>query len=234
MKRSKAYQEALKKFDRNRLYEPTEAMQLVKEISSTRFDETVEVHIKLGVDPRHADQQVRGTVSLPHGTGKTRKVLVFAKGDKQKEAENAGADYVGAEELAEKIQGGWFDFDVAVATPDMMAVVGKLGKILGPRGLMPNPKAGTVTFDIERTINELKAGRIEYRVDKTAIIHAPIGKVSFEIDKLMDNLNSFAEALIKARPAAAKGQYMRSVTVCSTMGPGVKINPLVLMAANKK
>jgi len=234
MKKSKAYQEALKKFDRNRLYEPTEAMQLVKEISSTRFDETVEVHIKLGVDPRHADQQVRGTVSLPHGTGKTRKVLVFAKGDKQKEAENAGADYVGAEELAEKIQGGWFDFDVAVATPDMMAVVGKLGKILGPRGLMPNPKAGTVTFDIERTINELKAGRIEYRVDKTAIIHAPIGKVSFEIEKLMDNLNSFAEALIKARPAAAKGQYMRSVTVCSTMGPGVKINPLVLMAANKK
>lgn len=234
MKRSKAYQEALKKFDSHHLYDPAEAMQLVKEMSSTKFDETVEVHIKLGVDPRHADQQVRGTVSLPHGTGKTRKVLVFAKGEKQKEAENAGADYVGAEELAEKIQGGWFDFDVAVATPDMMAVVGKLGKILGPRGLMPNPKAGTVTFDIERTIKELKAGRIEYRVDKTAIIHAPIGRVSFEIEKLMDNLNSFAEALIKARPAAAKGQYMRSVTVCSTMGPGVKINPLVLMAANKK
>jgi large subunit ribosomal protein L1 len=234
MKRSKAYQEALKKFDRNHLYDPTEALQLVKEMSATKFDETVEVHIKLGVDPRHADQQVRGTVSLPHGTGKTRKVLVFAKGDKQKEAENAGADYVGAEELAEKIQGGWFDFDVAVATPDMMSVVGKLGKILGPRGLMPNPKAGTVTFDIERTINELKAGRIEYRVDKTAIIHAPIGRVSFEIEKLLDNLNTFAEALIKARPAAAKGQYMRSVTVCSTMGPGVKINPPVLMAANKK
>jgi large subunit ribosomal protein L1 len=234
MKRSKAYQEALKKFDRNHLYDPTEALQLVKEMSATKFDETVEVHIKLGVDPRHADQQVRGTVSLPHGTGKTRKVLVFAKGDKQKEAENAGADYVGAEELAEKIQGGWFDFDVAVATPDMMSVVGKLGKILGPRGLMPNPKAGTVTFDIERTINELKAGRIEYRVDKTAIIHAPIGRVSFEIEKLLDNLNTFAEALIKARPAAAKGQYMRSVTVCSTMGPGVKINPLVLMAANRK
>ena len=234
MKKSKAYQEALKKFDRHHLYDPAEALQLVKEMSSTKFDETVEVHIKLGVDPRHADQQVRGTVSLPHGTGKTRKVLVFAKGEKQKEAETAGADYVGAEELAEKIQGGWFDFDVAVATPDMMAVVGKLGKILGPRGLMPNPKAGTVTFDIERTINELKAGRIEYRVDKTAIIHAPIGRVSFEIDKLMDNLNSFAEALIKARPAAAKGQYMRSVTICSTMGPGVKINPPVLMAANKK
>ncbi|MDD2372736.1 MAG: 50S ribosomal protein L1 [Syntrophomonadaceae bacterium] len=234
MKRSKAYQEALKKLDSNHLYDPAEALQLVKEMSSTRFDETVEVHIKLGVDPRHADQQVRGTVSLPHGTGKTRKVLVFAKGEKQKEAETAGADYVGAEELAEKIQGGWFDFDIAVATPDMMAVVGKLGKILGPRGLMPNPKAGTVTFDIERTINELKAGRIEYRVDKTAIIHAPIGRVSFEVEKLMDNLNTFAEALIKARPAAAKGQYMRSVTVCSTMGPGVKINPPVLMAVNKK
>ena len=234
MKKSKAYQEALKKFDRQHLYDPAEALQLVKEMSGTRFDETVEVHIKLGVDPRHADQQVRGTVSLPHGTGKTRKVLVFAKGDKQKEADSAGADYVGAEELAEKIQAGWFDFDVAVATPDMMSVVGKLGKILGPRGLMPNPKAGTVTFDIERTINELKAGRIEYRVDKTAIIHVPIGRVSFEIDKLMDNLNSFAGALIKARPAAAKGQYMRSVTICSTMGPGVKINPQVLMAANKK
>jgi len=233
MKKSKAYQDALKKLDRNRLYDPAEAMQLVKEMSSARFDETVEVHIKLGVDPRHADQQVRGTVSLPHGTGKTRKVLVFAKGEKQKEAVNAGADYVGAEELAEKIQGGWFDFDVAVATPDMMAVVGKLGKILGPRGLMPNPKAGTVTFDIERTINELKAGRIEYRVDKTAIIHAPIGRVSFEAEKLLDNLNVFAEALIKARPAAAKGQYMRSVSVCSTMGPGVKINPLVLMSANR-
>ncbi|MGS0765770.1 50S ribosomal protein L1 [Syntrophomonas curvata] len=233
MKKSKAYQEALKKLDRNHLYDPAEALQLVKDMSSARFDETVEIHIKLGVDPRHADQQVRGTVSLPHGTGKTRKVLVFAKGEKQKEAQNAGADYVGAEELAEKIQGGWFDFDVAVATPDMMAVVGKLGKILGPRGLMPNPKAGTVTFDIERTINELKAGRIEYRVDKTAIIHVPIGRVSFEAEKLLDNLNVFAEALIKARPAAAKGQYMRSVSVCSTMGPGVKINPLVLMAANR-
>lgn len=233
MKKSKAYKEAIKKLDRNNLYDPAEALQLVKDMSSARFDETVEVHIKLGVDPRHADQQVRGTVSLPHGTGKTRKVLVFAKGEKQKEALNAGADYVGAEELAEKIQGGWFDFDVAVATPDMMAVVGKLGKILGPRGLMPNPKAGTVSFDIERTINELKAGRIEYRVDKTAIIHAPIGRVSFEAEKLLDNLNVFAEALIKARPAAAKGQYMRSVSVCSTMGPGVKINPLVLISANR-
>lgn len=233
MKHGKLYKEQEKKYDKAVLHDPAEALKIVKELSAAKFDETVEVHIKLGVDPRHADQQVRGTVSLPHGTGKTRKVLVFAKGEKHKEAELAGADYVGAEELAEKIQGGWFDFDVAVATPDMMAVVGKLGKILGPRGLMPNPKAGTVTFDIERTVNELKAGRIEYRVDKTSIIHAPIGRVSFDIEKLMDNLNVLAEALIKAKPAAAKGQYMRSVNVCSTMGPGVKVNPLVLMAANK-
>jgi large subunit ribosomal protein L1 len=233
VKRGKAYKEVNKKIDRMKLYEPAEAMQLVKEVATAKFDETVEVHIKLGVDPRHADQQVRGTVSLPHGTGKTRKVLVFAKGEKQKEAENAGADYVGGEELAEKIKGGWFDFDVAVATPDMMAVVGKLGKLLGPRGLMPNPKAGTVTFDIERTISELKAGRIEYRVDKNSIVHVPLGRVSFDLDKLMDNLNTFAEALIKAKPAAAKGQYMRSVSVCSTMSPGIKINPIVLMAANK-
>ncbi|HBK54608.1 MAG TPA: 50S ribosomal protein L1 [Syntrophomonas wolfei] len=233
MKRGKNYQQASKKLDSLVLYEPREALELVKEIAKAKFDETVEVHIKLGVDPRHADQQVRGTVSLPNGTGKTRKVLVFAKGEKIKEAELAGADYVGGEDLAEKIQGGWFDFDVAVATPDMMAVVGKMGKILGPRGLMPNPKAGTVTFDIERTIKELKAGRIEYRVDKSAIVHAPIGRISFEVDKLQENLNAFAEALLKARPAAAKGQYMRSVTVCSTMSPGVKINPLVLMAANK-
>lgn len=233
MKRSKAYKNAIQKIEKNKLYEPQEALNLVKEMASAKFDETVEVHIKLGVDPRHADQQVRGTVSLPHGTGKTRKVLVFAKGDKAKEAEQAGADFVGGDELAEKIQGGWFDFDVAVATPDMMAVVGKLGKILGPRGLMPNPKSGTVTFDIERTINELKAGRIEYRVDKTSIIHAPIGRVSFEADKLQENLNAFADALIKAKPAAAKGQYMRSVSICSTMGPGIKVNPLVIMAANR-
>lgn len=233
MKKGKAYSDAIKKIEKSKLYDPQEALNLVKEIATAKFDETVEVHIKLGVDPRHADQQVRGTVSLPNGTGKTRKVLVFAKGEKVKEAEQAGADYVGGEELAEKIQGGWFDFDIAVATPDMMAVVGKLGKILGPRGLMPNPKSGTVTFDIERTINELKAGRIEYRVDKTSIVHAPIGRVSFEVEKLQENLNAFAEALIKAKPAAAKGQYMRSVSICSTMGPGVKINPLVIMAANK-
>ncbi|MEN6389463.1 MAG: 50S ribosomal protein L1 [Syntrophomonas sp.] len=230
---TKNYADAIKQIDRNKLYEPAEALQLAKELSKAKFDETVEVHIKLGVDPRHADQQVRGTVSLPHGTGKTRKVLVFAKGEKLKEAENGGADFFGGEELAEKIQGGWFDFDVAVATPDMMAVVGKLGKILGPRGLMPNPKAGTVTFDIERTIKELKAGRIEFRVDKTSIVHAPIGRVSFDQSQLLDNLNAFAEALIKAKPAAAKGQYMRSVSICSTMGPGIKINPLVVMAANR-
>lgn len=233
MKRGKSYQDSAQQIDKTQLYEPAQALQIVKDIAKAKFDETVEVHIKLGVDPRHADQQVRGTVSLPHGTGKTRKVLVFAKGEKVKEAENAGADFVGAEDLAEKIQGGWFEFDVAVATPDMMAVVGKLGKILGPRGLMPNPKSGTVTFDIERTIKELKAGRIEYRVDKTSIIHAPIGRVSFDVEKLQENLTVFSEALIKARPAAAKGQYMRSVTVCSTMGPGVRINPLVLAALSK-
>jgi len=233
MKRGKAYKEAMAKIDGNRLYEPSEAIKLVKEIATAKFDETVEAHVKLGVDPRHADQQVRGTVSLPHGTGKTLKVLVFAKGEKVKEAEQAGADYVGAEDLAEKIQAGWFDFDVAVATPDMMSVVGRLGKILGPRGLMPNPKAGTVTFDIERTIKELKAGRIEFRVDKTSIVHVPIGRISFDEAKLQDNLNAFAEALIKAKPAAAKGQYMRSVNICSTMGPGIKINPLILIAANK-
>lgn len=233
MKRGKKYEDAVKKIDRSKLYEPGEALSLVKEIAVAKFDETVEAHVKLGVDPRHADQQVRGTVSLPHGTGKTLKVLVFAKGEKQKEAEAAGADFVGAEDLAEKIQGGWFDFDVAVATPDMMAVVGRLGKILGPRGLMPNPKAGTVTFDIERTIKELKAGRIEFRVDKTSIVHVPIGRVSFEVEKLQENLNAFAEALLKAKPAAAKGQYMRSVNICSTMGPGIKVNPLILIAANK-
>ncbi|MGI6551271.1 MAG: 50S ribosomal protein L1 [Syntrophomonadales bacterium] len=233
MKRGKNYQEAQKQIDNEKLYDPQEALQKVKELSRAKFDETIEVHIKLGVDPRHADQQVRGTVSLPHGTGKTRRVLVFAKGDKAKEAEQAGADFVGAEDLQEKIQGGWLDFDVAVATPDMMSVVGRLGKILGPRGLMPNPKSGTVTFDIARTIKELKAGRIEYRVDKTAIIHAPIGKVSFSLEALEENFNAFADALIKAKPAAAKGQYMRSISVCSTMGPGIRMNPIVVMQKGK-
>ena len=233
MKRGKNYQDAAKQIEAEKLYEPREALQKVKELSRAKFDETIEVHIKLGIDPRHADQQVRGTVSLPHGTGKTRRVLVFAKGDKAKEAEQAGADIVGAEDLQEKIQGGWLEFDVAVATPDMMSVVGRLGKILGPRGLMPNPKSGTVTFDIARTINELKAGRIEYRIDKTAIIHVPIGKVSFSIEALEDNFNTFADALIKARPAAAKGQYMRSISVCSTMGPGIRMNPVVVMQKGK-
>lgn len=231
MRRSKAYKGASAKIDKQKLYEPMEALNLVKEVSTAKFDETVEAHFKLGVDPRHADQQVRGTVSLPHGTGKVVRVLVFAKGEKIREAEASGADFVGGDDLAEKIQGGWFDFDVAVATPDMMGVVGKLGKILGPRGLMPNPKSGTVTFDIERTIKELKAGRIEYRVDRTSIIHVPIGRVSFEPEKLMDNLTTISEALIKAKPAAAKGAYMRSVSICSTMGPGVKVNQLTLMTS---
>lgn len=228
MKRGKKYQDSAKLIERGKLYDPKEALQLVKDLAKAKFDETVEVHVKLGVDPRHADQQVRGTVGLPHGTGKTRRVLVFAKGDKAKEAEEAGADFVGAEELAEKIQGGWTDFDVAVATPDMMSVVGKLGKILGPRGLMPNPKSGTVTMDIARTIRELKAGRIEFRVDKTAIVHAPIGKASFTTEQLEENFNTLIEALVKAKPAAAKGQYMKSISVCSTMSPGIKINPAAL------
>lgn len=228
MKKGKKYTDAVKQIDREKLYEPNEALELVKSLSKTKFDETVEIHVKLGVDPRHADQQVRGTVGLPHGTGKTRRVLVFAKGDKAREAEENGADFVGAEDIAEKIQGGWFDFDVAVATPDMMGVVGKLGKILGPRGLMPNPKSGTVTMDVGRTIKELKAGRIEFRVDKTSIVHAPIGKVSFDGDKLQENFDTVIDALIKAKPAAAKGTYLKSVAICSTMGPGVRINPLVL------
>ncbi len=233
MKRGKAYLETAKKREKLKMYEVPEAMDLVKGMSTAKFDETVEIHIKLGVDPRHADQQVRGTVSLPHGTGKSVRVLVFAKGDKVKEAEDAGADFVGGEELAAKIQGGWFDFDVAVATPDMMGVVGRLGKILGPRGLMPNPKAGTVTFDVAKTISELKAGRIEFRIDKNATIHAPIGKVSFDQQKLQDNLLCFVDAIVKAKPAAAKGQYMQSVSTCSTMGPGIKLNPVSLIAAVK-
>lgn len=224
--RGKAYQEALKEFDRNQLYEPTEAIELVKKVARAKFDETVEVAVKLGVDPRHADQQIRGAVVLPYGTGRTRSVLVFAKGDKAREAEQAGADFVGAEDLIAKIQGGWFGFDVAVATPDMMAQVGKLGKLLGPKGLMPNPKTGTVTFDVERAVKEVKAGKIQYRVDKTGIIHAPIGRVSFETEKLRENFQTLLETLIKAKPAAAKGQYLRSITVSSTMGPGIRINPL--------
>ena len=225
-KKSKKYVEALNKIDRTRLYDATEALSLVAEVATAKFDETVEAHIKLGVDSRHADQQVRGAIVLPHGTGKTKKVLVFAKGEKAKEAEAAGADFVGAEDLVQKIQKeNWFDFDVVVATPDMMGVVGRLGRVLGPKGLMPNPKSGTVTFDVTKAVEEIKAGKVEYRLDKTNIIHVPVGKVSFGGEKLAENFAALMDAIVKAKPAAAKGQYLRSVTVASTMGPGVKINP---------
>lgn len=224
----KRYAEAVKQVDRTKLYDAKEALQLVKELAKAKFDETIEVAFRLGVDPRHADQQVRGAVVLPHGTGKTRSVLVFAKGEKAKEAEEAGADFVGAEEIVAKIQEGWFGFDVAVATPDMMGMVGKLGKLLGPKGLMPNPKVGTVTFDIERAVKEIKAGKVEYRVDKTGIISAPIGKASFELAKLEENFQTLVETIIKAKPPGAKGQYIKSLTVSSTMGPGIKINTLKL------
>ena len=216
--------------DRTKLYDMQEAVELMLNTAKANFDETVEVHVKLGVDSRHADQQVRGAVVLPHGTGKTVRVLVFAKGDKAKEAEEAGADFVGEAELAEKIQKeNWFDFDVVIATPDMMGVVGRLGRILGPKGLMPNPKSGTVTFDVAKAIEEIKAGKVEYRLDKTNIIHVPIGKKSFGAEKIMDNLKVVLEAIIKAKPAAAKGRYLRSVTIASTMGPGIKLNTTKLM-----
>jgi large subunit ribosomal protein L1 len=222
----KKYVESAKLVDRNALYTPAEALELAVKTAKAKFDETVELHVRLGVDPRHADQQVRGAVVLPHGTGKSVKVLVFAKGDKAKEAEAAGADFVGAEELVSKIQGeNWFDYDVVVATPDMMGVVGRLGRVLGPKGLMPNPKSGTVTFDVAKAIAEIKAGKVEYRVDKTAIVHCPIGKSSFGAEKLVDNFHALMEALVKAKPAAAKGQYIKSVSVSATMGPGVKVNP---------
>lgn len=225
-KKGKKYQEALSKFDKNNYYNATEALGVVVEVASAKFDETVEAHIKLGVDSRHADQQVRGAVVLPNGTGKTNRVLVFAKGEKAKEAEAAGADFVGAEDLVTKIQSeNWFEFDVIVATPDMMGLVGRLGRVLGPKGLMPNPKSGTVTFEVEKAINEIKAGKVEYRLDKTNIIHVPVGKVSFGKEKLAENFHALMEAVVKAKPSAAKGQYLRSVVVTSTMGPGVKINP---------
>ncbi|MDD3349541.1 MAG: 50S ribosomal protein L1 [Eubacteriales bacterium] len=228
-KRGKAYKESSKLIDKANLYELNEAMNLVLKTAKAKFDETVEVHIKLGVDGRHADQQVRGAIVLPHGTGKTKRVLVFAKGDKVKEAEAAGAEYVGAEELAQKIQTeNWFDFDIVVATPDMMGVVGRLGKVLGPKGLMPNPKSGTVTMDLEKAIAEIKAGKVEYRLDKTNIIHSPIGKASFGEEKLNDNFNALLEAVVKAKPAVAKGQYLKSVVIASTMGPSVRINPMKL------
>ena len=222
----KKYIESSKLVDKNVLYTPAEALDLAVKTAKAKFDETVELHVRLGVDPRHADQQVRGAVVLPNGTGKSVKVLVFAKGAKATEAQEAGADFVGAEELVQKIQGeNWFDYDVVVATPDMMGVVGRLGRVLGPKGLMPNPKSGTVTFDVAKAIADIKAGKVEYRVDKTAIVHCPIRKKSFGVEKLQENFHALMDVLVKAKPAAAKGQYIKSVSVSSTMGPGAKINP---------
>lgn len=222
----KNYVDSLKLIDKSALYAPKEAIDIALNTSKAKFDETIELAVRLGVDPKHADQQVRGTVVLPNGTGKNVRVLVFAKGDKAKEAEEAGADYVGAEEFIQKIQGeNWFEFDVVVATPDMMGVVGRLGRVLGPKGLMPNPKSGTVTFDVAKALAEIKAGKVEYRVDKTAIVHVPFGKKSFGADKLIENFHALMDAVVKAKPSAAKGQYLKSISVSSTMGPGIKINP---------
>ena len=231
MKRGKNYKESIKAVDKTKLYDCQDALGLACEIAKAKFDETVEVHIRLGVDSRHADQQVRGAVVLPHGTGKKVRTLVFAKGDKAKAAEEAGSDYVGAEDLVAKIQNeNWFEFDVIIATPDMMGVIGRLGKILGPKGLMPNPKAGTVTMDVAKAVADAKAGKIEYRLDKTNIIHCPIGKISFGKDKLNENFLTLMGAIIKAKPAAAKGQYIKSCVIASTMGPGIKINAAKLSA----
>lgn len=224
-KRGKKYLEAAKKVDRDRLYEVREAFALVKEVAPAKFDESVDVALKLGVDPRHADQQVRGTVVLPHGTGRSVRVAVFAKGEKAREAEAAGAEVVGAEDLAEKIEAGEIDFDVAVATPDMMGLVGRLGRILGPRGLMPNPRAGTVTMDVGEAVRQIKAGKVEFRVDKEAGIHVSIGKVSFEVDQLVDNFRALMDAVLRAKPSAAKGQYLKKVAISSTMGPGIRLDP---------
>lgn len=223
-KKSKKYQEAVKLIDRESAYDVTEAIELVKKTATAKFDESVEVAARLGVDPKKADQQIRGAVVLPHGTGRTQRVLVFAKGDKLKEAEAAGADYVGDEDLINKITQGWFEFDVIVATPDMMAQVGKLGRVLGPKGLMPNPKTGTVTFEVGKAVQEIKAGKIEYRVDRDGNIHVPVGKVSFDTSKLVENFTTVMDTLMKAKPAAAKGTYVRNVAVSSTMGPGIKVN----------
>ncbi len=231
MKRGKKYIENAKLVDRTQLYDTEEAVALVKKTAGAKFDETVEVHIRTGCDGRHADQQIRGAVVLPHGTGKTVRVLVFAKGVKADEAQAAGADYVGGEELVPRIQKeGWLDFDMVVATPDMMGVVGRLGRILGPKGLMPNPKAGTVTMDVTKAIADIKAGKIEYRLDKTNIIHCPIGKASFTEEQLTENFKALTDAIVKARPAAVKGQFLKSVTLTSTMGPGIKVNPIKLQA----
>ncbi|MEG0586001.1 MAG: 50S ribosomal protein L1 [Christensenellaceae bacterium] len=227
MNRGKKYEDSIKSFERMSLFDPAEALKLCVQTAKANFDETIELSVRLGIDPRHADQQVRGAVVLPHGTGKLVRVLVITKGDKVKEAQDAGAEYVGAEEMIEKIQKeNWFEFDVVVATPDMMGVVGRIGKVLGPKGLMPNPKSGTVTMDVAKAVADIKAGKVEYRVDKTAIIHVPIGKKSFEHEKLVDNLKAIMEAIVKAKPSAAKGTYLRSVVISSTMGPGVKINPV--------
>ena len=227
MKKGKRYVESAKLVDRTNLYDVEEAVSIIKKTANAKFDETIEAHIKLGVDGRHADQQVRGAVVLPHGTGKKVRVLVFAKGDKVEEAQAAGADFVGGQELVPKIQNeGWLDFDVVVATPDMMGVVGRLGRVLGPKGLMPNPKAGTVTMDVTKAVNDIKAGKIEYRLDKANIIHCPVGKASFTEEQLTENFNTLMDAIIKAKPASAKGTYMKSVTVTSTMVPGIKVNTL--------
>lgn len=229
-KRGKNYTESMKLVDRTTLYDVDAAIELVQKTAKAKFDETIDLSVRLGVDPRHADQQVRGAVVLPHGTGKTKTVLVIAKGDKIKEAEEAGAEYVGGEELVARIQNeGWMDFDVVVATPDMMGLVGRIGRILGPKGLMPNPKSGTVTFEVAKAIDEIKAGKVEYRVDKASIINVPIGKVSFGAEKLTENFNAVMDAIIKAKPAAAKGRYLKSVAISSTMGPGIKINGQKLM-----
>jgi len=229
----KKFQAALTKVDRNKRYGVEEAVALVKQTATRKFDETVDVAIKLGVDPKHADQMVRGAVVLPHGIGKTVRVAVFAKGDKAKEAEAAGADVVGAEDLAQKIQDGWFDFDKTIATPDMMGLVGRIGKILGPRGLMPNPKLGTVTTDVTRAVRETKAGKVEYRVEKAGIVHAPVGKASFDADKLRDNLNALVESVIKSKPTGAKGTYVQTASLSTTMGPGVKLDTVSMTAAYK-
>ena len=226
MKTGKKYSDSIKLIDRTKLYDPEEAVTLVKQTAKAKFDETVEISVRLGVDPRHADQQVRGTVVLPNGTGKTKTVLVIAKGPKAEEATAAGADFVGAEDMIAKIQGGWFGFDVCIATPDMMGLVGRLGRVLGPKGLMPNPKTGTVTMDVTKAITETKAGKVEYRVDKTAIIHCPLGKASFSEQQLTENLRTLMDAIIKAKPSAAKGTYVKSAVISSTMGPGIKLNAL--------
>lgn len=224
MKTGKKYADSIKSYDKSKAYESAEAIKLAVETAKAKFDETIELHCKLGVDPRHADQQVRGVVVLPHGTGRTLRVLCITKGAKADEATAAGADIVGAEEIVQKIQGGWFDFDVCITTPDMMGLVGRLGKLLGPKGLMPTPKTGTVTMDIAKAVKDVKAGKVEYRVDKTAIIHCPMGKASFGAEKILDNFNTLMEAIVKAKPASTKGIYLRSVTVASTMGPGIKVN----------